>query len=81
MKWFKRSAPANEANGSDERASRAQWMDEQGFRLVTTGYGYEPGFDRNREYQFMRDEWSEPTVFRLCDCDPMMNVWGLRYRP
>lgn len=58
--------------------------EQERFKLVFVPHritpGYVDGLDRNREYEFMRDEWDKPSVFRLADCSPYMNVWGLMYR-
>ena len=56
------------------------WMEDKGFRDVLLAYQMGT-IDRSKEYQFMRREWTEPAVFRLQDCHPAMNLWGLRFRP
>ncbi len=43
--------------------------------------GYVEGFDRNQQYEFIREGWDAPAVFRLADMDPAFNVGGLKYRP
>lgn len=59
------------------------WIKARGFKLVVDVLrgGYVKDFDRNKEYQFMRADWDEPVMLRLADCHPMMNVWGLYFRP
>ena len=59
------------------------WMKSCGFLPVldVINGGYTKGLDRNAEYQFMRADWDAPKVFKLADCHPAMNVWGLYYRP
>ena len=42
--------------------------------------GYAQGFDRDREYEFMRHEWCVPSRFRLADQHPGFNIAGLYYR-
>lgn len=62
---------------------RLDWMNARGFRYVLDPFrpGYVEGFDRNQEYEFMRENWDGPAVFRMSDQDELFNVWGLRYRP
>lgn len=65
------------------RDENTAWMKSCGLIPVhdaMTG-GYTEGFDRNSAYQFMRVDWDAPEVFKLADCDPMMCVGGLYYRP
>lgn len=78
-------ARANELVAIVERreAENEDWMKRNGFTLVLnpmTGRCVD-GFDRTAKYQFMRKQWDEPEVFRLCAMDPLMNIWGLYYRP
>jgi hypothetical protein len=58
----------------------ALWLDNRRFAPVSSGGVPTPGLDFHREYQFMREEWSEPQVFRLADLHPAMNMTGLMYR-
>lgn len=61
-------------------AERRDWMDERGFMLVVSFGMLDGTFDRNKIYQFMHDAWSEPSVCRLSDFHPLMNISRLRYR-
>lgn len=63
--------------------SSAKQLVEDGFSPVVDVMrgGYAQGVDRDKEYEFMRPEWDEPLKTRLADMHPMMNVWGLYYRP
>lgn len=69
-----------QATRTDENAA---WMKSCGFLPVldVLNGGYTKGLDRDAKYQFMRVDWDAPEVFKLAEYDPMMNVWGLYYRP
>jgi len=66
-----------------ERKETQDWVHANGFAHVIDPMrgGYVEGFDRAREYQFMRADWDEPHVFKMADQHPAMNRWGLYYRP
>ena len=83
MGWLKSLfAKANCENVQEDRGDASAWMDARGFRLVCDymNGGYVTGFDRNREYEFMREEWESPSVFKLADVNPAFNVAGLQFR-
>lgn len=42
--------------------------------------GYVNGFNPQQTYEFLRPEWADPKVFRLCDQHPAFNIYGLLYR-
>jgi hypothetical protein len=42
--------------------------------------GYWPGFDRDKELVFDREEWAGPECFKLADQGPYFNVAGLYWR-
>ncbi len=56
------------------------WMDARGFKDVLLA-AQRMQIDFGKEYEFMRREWDSPSVFRLRDCHPAMNLCGLRFRP
>lgn len=62
--------------------TRKEWMKKRGFKMVMdpSRMGFPADFSPNAEYQFMREEWSEPTFCRLTDFHPLANMIGLQYR-
>ncbi len=38
------------------------------------------GFDRDKEYEFYREGWDVVGIYRLRDCSPAFNLYGLKYR-
>ncbi len=56
--------------------SKDQWREV--FNLNTDGYSV--GFDRSKEYEFMRQGWKAPARFKLDAMEPYFNLCGLRYR-
>jgi hypothetical protein len=60
-----------------------KWSDINAYRpwLPVLGFGgYLEGFDPNKEYEFHRYEWSEPSRFCLRDQPEWFNIAGLRFR-
>jgi hypothetical protein len=60
-----------------------KWTDINAYRPwspVLGLQGYIDGFDPNKEYEFHREEWPEPSRFRLSDQPEWFNIAGLRFR-
>ncbi|WP_156884275.1 hypothetical protein [Sphingomonas sp. LK11] len=55
------------------------WKPPEGYALVLQDGAYVKGFDRNREYCFLRYGDVKPDVFRMADVHPYFNIAGLYY--
>ena len=80
---FRHPAELAPADDNHERQERTDWMDRRGFRLCLDPLRGRlvAGFDRDKAYEFMREEWESSVVLRLADMHPLSNLWGLRFRP
>lgn len=53
-----------------------------GWRMVLNPMDsrYVEGFDSSQEYEFNREGWEAPSVFKLADSYPAFNIAGLWFR-